>query len=101
MIDDLGHNFAGLLAVICMIRFYWCEACCWCCPGNRENKPNYTHIFNSETLQRIAAQLPLTVPELAAVEGVAAVKAERYGTEFLEIAMKFTCKLSGIKRMLC
>jgi len=52
-------------------------------------------------LQRIAAQLPLTVPELAAVEGVAAVKAERYGTEFLEIAMKFTCKLSGIKRMLC
>lgn len=64
-------------------------------PGKRDNKPNYTHVFNSETLQRIAVQLPLTVSELAAVEGVAAVKAERYGTEFLEITMKFTCKLSG------
>jgi len=35
------------------------------------------------------------VTELAAVEGVAAVKAERYGEEFLEITMNFTCKLSG------
>jgi len=67
----------------------------WYVTGKRENKPNYTHIFNSETLQRIAVQLPLTLSELAAVEGVATVKAERYGTEFLEITMKFTCQLSG------
>jgi len=40
------------------------------------------------------------VSELAAVEGVAAVKAERYGAEFLEITMKFTCKLSGNKHLL-
>jgi len=63
--------------------------------GKRENKPNYTHIFNSETLQRVAAQLPLTVSELAAVEGVAAIKAERYGQEFLDITTKFTCRLTG------
>jgi len=69
--------------------------CCWCWAGQRENKPNYTHIFNSETLQRIAAQLPITVAELAAVEGVAAVKAERYGQEFLDITMNFTCRLTG------
>lgn len=56
---------------------------------------NYTHIFNSETLRRIAVQLPLTVAELTAVEGVASIKAERYGAQFLDVTMKYTCKLSG------
>jgi len=40
------------------------------------------------------------VPELAAVEGVAAVKAERYATEFLDITMKFTCRLTGTSSVL-
>ena len=39
--------------------------------------------------------MPITPAELAAVEGVAAVKAERYGQEFLDIAMKYAYKLSG------
>ena len=39
--------------------------------------------------------MPLTMPELAAVEGVAAVKAERYGQEFLDITAKFAFNLPG------
>jgi len=68
----------------------------WTIAGKSENMMNYTHVFNSETLRRIAIQLPLTVSELAAVEGVAAIKAERYGTQFLEVTMKYTCNLSGM-----
>jgi superfamily II DNA helicase RecQ len=63
--------------------------------GKSENKLNYTHVFNSETLRRIAVQLPLTMSELAAVEGVAAIKAERYGSQFLEVTINYTCQLSG------
>lgn len=61
-----------------------------------ENKLNYSHIFNNETLRQIAVQLPLTTSELAAVEGVAAVKAEKYGPQFLSLTMDYTYKLTAI-----
>lgn len=61
-----------------------------------ENKLNYTHVFNNETLRRIAVHLPLTVAELAAVEGVAAVKAEKYGPQFLSVTMDCACKLTAL-----
>lgn len=64
--------------------------------ARRENKLNYSNIFNNETLRRIAVQLPLTTAELAAVEGVAAVKAEKYGPEFLGLTMDYTCKLTAL-----
>ena len=62
-----------------------------------ENKINYTHIFNNETIRRIADQLPLTVQELSGIEGVTTMKAEKYGADILNITMEYMEKLSCIE----
>ena len=59
-----------------------------------ENKFNYTHILNNETLRSIAVQLPLTVNELKGIEGVTANKAEKYKDQILKITMDYACRLS-------
>ena len=61
-----------------------------------ENKINYTHIFNNETIRSIANILPLTLEELSSVEGVTKLKAERYGSYILAITMEYMEKLSCI-----
>ena len=64
--------------------------------ANSENKLNYTHIFNNETLKRIAIQLPLTTDELAGIEGVTTIKADRYGEMFLAVTMEYACNLTAL-----
>lgn len=59
-----------------------------------ENKLNYTHILNNETLRSIAVQLPLTLVELKGIEGVTANKAEKYKDQILKITTDYTTKLA-------
>lgn len=62
-----------------------------------ENKINYTHIFNNETIRRIADELPLTLDELSSIEGVTNLKAERYRRDILEITIEYMEKISTLE----
>ena len=60
-----------------------------------EGRNNYTHVFDNETLRRISEALPLTVAELGTVEGVVAIKADRYWDRFLPITIKYANSMPG------
>jgi len=42
-------------------------------------------IFHDATLRQIATQMPSTLPELAAVNGVGETKLARYGEQILDV----------------
>ena len=52
------------------------------------NLPPYV-IFSDPSLQEMTTQYPITVEELTRISGVGIGKAEKYGTEFLELIGKY------------
>ena len=52
--------------------------------AQRDEVPAYI-VFSNATLADMAAKLPRTLEEFLEVSGVGAVKAQRYGEEFLAV----------------
>jgi ATP-dependent DNA helicase RecQ len=53
-----------------------------------EGVPPYI-IFSDKTLHEISERLPVTLTELADINGIGAVKLERYGQQFLTVVQEF------------
>ena len=56
--------------------------------ATRRNVPSFV-VFQAPSLEDMATQYPITLEELAKVQGVSPGKAARYGSEFVELIAKY------------
>ena len=60
----------------------------------QENIKNYSYIFNNDTLERLARELPCTLNDLETIEGIPTAKRYKYGNRILEVTKKYVAKSS-------
>ncbi len=61
--------------------------------AQEQNKPAYV-IFNDKTLKEIAVSLPVTKEQMLDINGVAEVKFQRYGEQFMQFCLQLKKEIS-------
>ena len=61
--------------------------------AQEQNKPAYV-IFNDKTLKEIAVSLPVTKEQMLDINGVAEVKFQRYGKQFMQFCLQIKKEIS-------
>lgn len=70
------------------MNFIW-----WLSFSASRQKCGVNAIFNNETLQQMANQMPACLEDMGQIPGVPLAKLNKFGAEFLEITQKFNAIL--------